>query len=133
MLRALSLLLDELDVADLESEEAHGYVLGPASSEHNVVETHDGLVDGGRRQRSRESFRLRGEQGGSIVLRYSATAAAVGRLSVAGQPLADVTLDGADFREVTLEVGQLDGVRDVLIEWNQPVTVLHYWSFARVL
>jgi hypothetical protein len=128
-----SRLLDELDVADLESEAAHGYVLGLASAQDNVVETLGGLVDGGRRQRLRESFRLRVERGGLLVLRVSAAEASAGRVTLAGQQLTNVELDQGDFREIIVEVGRFDGEQDVLIEWTQPVTLLHYWSFGRVL
>lgn len=126
-------LLDELDVADLESEAAHGYVLGAASAQANVVESAGGRVDGGRGQRLRESFRLKVERGGSLVMRVTAPAASNGRVLLAGQHMANVDLGRGDFREVIVTVGQFDGVQDVVVEWSQPVTLLHYWSFGRVL
>jgi len=54
-------LLDELDVADLESEAAHGYWLGPASPHDNnavmwpAPEGHM-VADGGRRRRGVDQF-----------------------------------------------------------------------------
>jgi hypothetical protein len=126
-------LLDELDVADLESEAAHGYVLGPASAQDNVVEMQDGLVDGGRRRRLHEAFRLKVERGGSLVLRVSAADPAGGRVLVSGQHVANIELGHGDFREIIVGVGKRSGLEDVIIEWSQPVTVLHYWSFGRML
>lgn len=128
-----SKLLDELDVADLESEAAHHYELGVASAQDNVVETEAGVVDGGRRQRLREAFRLRVEGGGALVMRVSAVEAASGRVFVAGKHVASIELPRGDFRQVTAGVGQASGEQYVVIEWSQPVTVLHYWSFGRVL
>jgi hypothetical protein len=128
-----SKLLDELDVADLESEAAHGYMLGAARAQDNVVETEDGLVDGGRGQRLHESFRLKVERGGSLVMRVSALEASDGRVLVAGQQVANIELGRGDFREIIVGVGQFSGIQDVVVEWSQPVTLLHYWSFGRVL
>jgi hypothetical protein len=125
--------VDELDVADLESEASHGYVVGPASSQDNVVEVHGNLTDGGRRQRRVEALRLKLTPGGSLVMRVSAAERAEGRVSLAGQPAQQVVLEPGDFREIVVGVGQLSGERDVLVQWSQPVTVLHYWSFGRVL
>ena len=108
-------------------------MLGLASAQDNVVETTGGLVDGGRRQRLHESFRLRVERGGSLVMRVSAAEASGGRVSIGGRHQANVDLDRGDFHEIVVEVGQFDGEREVSVEWTQPVTLLHYWSFGRVL
>jgi hypothetical protein len=133
-------LIDELDVADLESETSHGYVLGPASSQDNVVEVQGlpgnagpRLVDGGRRQRRVEGFRMKLTPGGSLVMRLSVAERAEGRVSVGGKLAQNVLLEAGDFQEIVVGVGQLSGQQDVLVQWTQPVTVLHYWSFGRVL
>jgi hypothetical protein len=131
--------VDELDVADLESEASHGYVVGAASAQDNVVEVQGfpgdaaRLVDGGRRQRRLEAFRLKLEPGGSLVMRVSAAEHSEGRVSLGGKLAQDVLLEAGDFREIAVGVGQLSGEQDVLVQWSQPVTVLHYWSFGRVL
>ena len=67
------------------------------------------------------------------------TAAALGaRLrapddTLGGQVAPNVVLEPGDFQEIVVGVGQLSGERDVAVQWSQPVTVLHYWSFGRVL
>jgi len=61
-------------VADLESEAAHGYVLGPARKHDNVVERVGmAAVDGGRRNRDRDQFFLDVRPRGFLVLRVSSS------------------------------------------------------------
>jgi hypothetical protein len=128
-------LLDELDVADLESEAAHGYVLGPASAQDNLVQGREGRVDGGRGRRSHDTFRLALEAGGLWVVRFSAEAPSRATLSVAGQVAAVIDLVAGDFQELALPLppGAASGVHGVAFASDQPLTVLHYWSFGRVL
>jgi hypothetical protein len=62
-------LLDEVDVADLESEATHGYDLLYASSSLNLVVEEDGVADGGRSERQTERFTMSILAGGRIVSR----------------------------------------------------------------
>jgi hypothetical protein len=66
-------------------------------------------------------------------MRVSATSPSDGRVLIAGQHVADVELGSSQFHELAVGAGQFPGVEDVVIQWSQPVTVLHYWSFGRVL
>jgi hypothetical protein len=125
--------LDELDVADLESEAAHGYAVGLASSQDNVVESAGDAVDGGRGRRTQERFRLRLEPGGSLVMRVSASVPSTGRVTIAGRQVTSIDLGPGQFSQASVDTGQFSGVREVSVEWSQPVTVLHYWSVGRVL
>jgi hypothetical protein len=129
--------LDELDVADLESEDAHGYVLGAASAHENVVEARGGHVDGGRAERWREVFTLRLESSGLVVVRFSAAAPAQVWLKVAAKAVSKEPLQLAtgDFQElaVSLPATVATGTGQVWLMSDQPLTLLHYWSFGRVL
>jgi hypothetical protein len=128
-------LKDELDVADLESEAAHAYVLGAASAQDNLVQARQGRVDGGRFRRSGEAFRLQLEPGGLLVMRFSAPPLTQATLSVAGRLVTVVQLPPGELQEVAipLPAGVASGPQDVTLASNQPLTLLHYWSFSRVL
>ena len=127
--------LDELDVADLESEAAHDYQLGSATAQENVVESWGRRADGGRTQRSREAFRLQLEPDGLLVLRLSATASTRLTLQVAGRTVAAVQAEPGAFQELALALPHAlaAGRQDVSLSSNPPLTLLHYWSFGRVL
>jgi hypothetical protein len=128
-------LLDELDVADLESEAAHDYVLGSASAQDDIVEARGGRVDGGRARRTRESFRLDVVPEGLLVVRVSADAAADASVTVAGKPAGSVPIEPGRFQEVavTLPHDGAAGRAEIVWRSNQPLTLLHYWSYGRVL
>jgi hypothetical protein len=127
--------LDELDVADLESEAAHGYVLGRATAQDNVVESAGGRSDGGRAQRYHERFRLRVEPGGLVLVRLTASLAGELELFVAGTPAGAARFEPGHFQEVALPVSPSAGAgrQDLEVHGSQLVTVLHYWSYGRVL
>jgi hypothetical protein len=92
----------ELDVADLESEATASYELFDASSADNVTRTFEGVTDGGRKQRSRERFRLALPSRGRLVARVSAEAGTVLSVRVDGRALAGIALTGAPLEEVSL-------------------------------
>lgn len=128
--------LDELDVADLESEAAHGYQLWLASSVDNVVEQSlDGRVDGARGRRTAEDFQLRVEPGGLLVLRLSATVPAEVGLFVAGKQVSVLPVAPGQFQELAVELppSSTAGLQPVALRSPQPLALLHYWSFGRVL
>ncbi len=129
--------VDELDVADLESEKAHEYDLTGTTREGNFLSTHEGLADGARAGRRRERFVLKVERGGVVVARWST--AEPGRVTV--------SFDGhAVTAQVTaalwLEVGfavpdpsfesSSEASRSVLVDVasTTELTALHYWSLA---
>jgi hypothetical protein len=128
-------LVDELDVADLESEAAHGYALDVTSSQYDVVESHAGRVDGGRERRVDEAFELRVEPEGILVLRLSAGLPAKLELRVAGSPTAELLVPPGPFQELTLALpaSLKSGRKPLVLHSSEPLTLLHYWSFDRVL
>jgi hypothetical protein len=127
--------LDELDVADLESEAAHDYVLGATSAQDDVVQARAGLVDGGRARRNGDRFRLRIEADGLLVARLSTEQPAQLRLSIGGRVVASAAVPAGELQElaVTLPARVASGRQEIWLATNQPLTVLHYWSFGRVL
>ena len=129
--------LDELDVADLESEATHGYVLGVTSASDNVVEGRGGRFDGGRARRAREVFTLQLEPNGLVVVRLSAATAAQIWFSVAGKAVSmePVQVGPGDFQELALSLpaSVATGAGQVVLMSEPPLTLLHYWSFGRVL
>jgi len=127
--------LDELDVADLESEAAHDYVLGPASAQDNIVEARGGRVDGGRARRARETFRLEIVPDGLLVVRVSAAEATDAKLTVAGKPAGSAPIEASSFQEVVMVLphDSAPGRAEIVWQSSQPLTLLHYWSFGRVL
>jgi len=129
-------VLDELDVADLESEAAHGYQLWLASSVDNVVEqSSNGRVDGARGRRTAEDFQLRLEPGGLLVVRLSAVVPTDVGLFVAGKQVSVLPVGPGHFQELAVELppSSAAGLQPVALRSLQPLALLHYWSFSRVL
>ena len=124
-------LVDELDVADLESEAAHAYDLYAAVSADNVVLAENGMVDGGRSARMKEHFVLDfGPSGGHLVARFVANAEA--KLTFGGlgpAPVEEVRLEPGGFREIAVPVSPGRHTVQITVSGG-PVTALHYWSFA---
>lgn len=67
-------LVDELDVADLESEAEHGYMLFGGSDQDCVVYEQDDVADGGRLRRGRERFLAKLPDGRPVKLILRASA-----------------------------------------------------------
>jgi hypothetical protein len=123
-------LFDELDVADLESEAAHGYQLGWAAPQDNVVVA-DVAVDGGRGRRTLERFELDVVGGGSLVVRLVANHPTPVEVSFGGRAVRQ-GLEAGPFQELRVAVpGELGrGKVTVELRSQEPLTVLHYWSFG---
>jgi hypothetical protein len=128
-------LLDELDVADLDSEAAHHYALLPATAAEDVVESLGDRVDGGRSGRLREQFRLRVEPQGLLVIRLSTASAAHVRLTLSGRPVSVAPVAAGRFQELAIELPRdiPAGIATVVLSSSQPLTLLHYWSLTHVL
>jgi hypothetical protein len=123
-------LVDELDVADLESEGAHHYQLGLSSSQYNLVVRLGNATDGGRSARTQEDFLMRFEEAGILVVRLGAGAPEGLSISIAGKwarPLADLD----QTQELRFELpARVRGLQPVSLRSSTPVTVLHYWSYG---
>jgi hypothetical protein len=124
--------IDSLDVADLESEAAHGYELFSATQAENVAVEYEGRVDGARRGRTLDRFRLEVAPGGALIARLGSESPCRVELRVAGRSLGAWVVQG-EFQEHSLEVpdGIARGPHEVtLAACEHGVTSLHYWSYA---
>lgn len=134
-------IVDSLDVADLESEAAHGYELFRAAQRLNVLVTEGGMADGGRAGRTLERFRSKVARGGSVVLRAALGGPTELRLSFAGGHPVVRSGDAGMFEELAFDVPEAlfrDGApaqtREVWLELHAgaPIVTLHYWSLAQL-
>ena len=130
-------VLDALDVADLESERAHGYALGNAERAENYLAVYGGLADGARARRTKELFRLRVARGGVVVMRAAAESPGDVSLSFDGQP-ATARVSAGPWLEVGFDVPEAlfaagEAERSVTLELTatNELSTLHYWSLVQ--
>jgi hypothetical protein len=129
-------LIDELDVADLESEAMHAYVLFAATQADNTLsESWRGgqrIADGARRRRTRDSFELETAPGAALVARVGSAAPMRLSVHVDGIDVGAFELDGSAWQEITLELPRTitPGRRrfEVSAE-GSAFTSMHYWSY----
>jgi len=127
-------IVDELDVADLESEAAHAYELGDATSAGNVALVEGSFVDGARRARTRELFRLKVAPSGRLLVRVESEHQTGVEVRTAGVSRGRVEVAPHAWRELSIDLGAgtATGVVPVSIEARpEAVSTLHYWSLAR--
>jgi hypothetical protein len=128
------LLIDEVDVADLESETEHGYDLDDALAAYDVALEEDGVMDGARRERRLDAFDVKLVPGGTLVLRVASNGVSALTLSAAGTPFGHVSVEPGTFRELSLEVpatGPSGRVRVEVRARGARFDSLHYWSYGR--
>jgi len=123
---------DSLDVADLESEAAHGYALLPAAQADNVLLSNGVLLDGARLHRSRESFRLNLSPGGQLVTRLGAEQPLTVSLRIGARPIASWTVSRPDFEDhaLSLPADLAAGPAELEISAEGGTfSALHYWAY----
>jgi hypothetical protein len=131
-------VLDRLDVADLDCEEAHHYRRIDRDVPEGLVsyEEHDGkwLVDGGRMVRAGESFVLRGGKAGVpglLILRTKGSDKLDVEVSVDGQQLGRWKTDtpaGLGAVSFTIPAAQMRaGALAFRIAARAPYTSFHWW------
>jgi hypothetical protein len=129
-------LRDELDVADVESEEEHGYRLGDALARHDVVDSvrlADGrtIVDGGRRERSEDRFTMAAGPEATLVLRVTGD----GPWEIAwegGSAKQPRVVDrGKTWRELAADLPASDEGRVITVRSRSGSTFSswHYWLY----
>lgn len=129
---------DELDVADLDSEEAHGFVLGELKSRTNVVEKKrldDGreIVDGGRLRRVEDRFTLSPSGPARLVLRVGGEGPWVVRVD--GDPVGEVSTEGGPsepWSELALRLVASESPRAVSVArvGGGHFSSWHYWLYV---
>ena len=129
-------LLDELDVADLESETKHAYELFWATQHTCVVIEANGVVDGGRTSRTVERFSLRLVPGGVLVVRLGADDPVLLRVLIDGQAVENIHLrEEATMEESALripsDIQPGEHTVEVRAAASRSFTALHYWSYGK--
>jgi hypothetical protein len=89
-------LLDEVDVADLESEATHGYVIGDGSEADDQVRVEGAIADGGRLRRAEDRFHVEVPPGSRATLwmRVSAESPVDLLVSAGGHDAGTAAIDG---------------------------------------
>jgi hypothetical protein len=128
--------LDELDVADLESEHAHGYRLGITAARHDVVamaHLEDGrdIADGGRRERSEDRFELVGSEAARLVIRATASEPVTVRVGDA-PPVEAKAVTRTDVWQEYVVVLPAGARRSVVVQAAGPFASWHYWLYPEV-
>jgi hypothetical protein len=136
-------LLDELDVADLESEAEHAYVLGPARDADDMVvsrptlrptlEEGDTVADGFRARRTFDAFRLAlPARPSTLVVRLISGTGATVRVEVDGHVEATFRVPPTAWREEQLAMPALakPAVVRLLTDAGGTFGTGHYWLYA---
>jgi hypothetical protein len=136
-------LVDEMDVADLESEAAHGYDLGDTGEEDDQVMVQGespAVADGGRLRRVTDRFRVRLPAGkrARLVMRVSAEAPLKLRVSAGGHAAGEVPVDGSPgWVERGIDLPAENGGGETVITVTAQAEggeaqfgSFHYWVYA---
>ncbi len=125
--------LDALDVADLESESAHSYIVRPAAQADDVVLSDGVLVDGARRNRRLDRFRIELAPGATFVSRLGSECPTRLSLRMNGRLLESWTVSRPDFEEhaLTLPADIPRGPAELVVSTEGPAfSAAHYWVYA---
>ncbi|HEX7671406.1 MAG TPA: hypothetical protein VF395_17555, partial [Polyangiaceae bacterium] len=131
-------LVDSLDVADLESEASHRYLLLDATQARDTVAEQRGHADGARTERSRDEFEMKLVPGGTLLARFGARLPVRVRVSAGGRILGTPDLDADAWQEIAIAVPRevAAGTSTVVVVVVDETTAisgtfdsLHYWSY----
>lgn len=127
--------IDELDVAELESESAHAWALLHARQADNVLEqTWNGGVlraDGARRRRNLERFVLKLAPDGTLTARLGAESPTELGLRIDGREVERFQLGAEAWQEITIALPRTlsEGPHRVELSASAGTfTSMHYWS-----
>jgi hypothetical protein len=133
----LGRLIDELDVADLESEANHRYELFWGTQVDNIVhESADGRVDGARARRTLDRFELELVPGATLLARLGGEEAIAVAVRVsAGRSLGSFQLENDEWLERGLSLpADLSRGRytvEVAAPEGKSFVSMHYWVLAK--
>ena len=134
--------IDEVDVADLESEAAHQYWVGPSNSGENHVfttlnDSDETVADGGRAARFYDGFFAVLPEGrpARMVMRLSTTEDMAVEITAADQHVSDVDVPASGWTEVETTIPAELASRRTVIRVTpkddaRRFTSMHYWFFA---
>jgi hypothetical protein len=125
-------VLDRLDVADLESESEHGYELRDATKADNVALFVGARLDGARKNRSIDRFRLMLAAGGTLVIRARADLPTWFELELGERRLSvEAPLDASEDLHVPLPPDLRGGMTSIRMRCREGrFTSWHYFSLA---
>ena len=127
-------LIDELDVADLESERAHAYVLGSATQAENVVVSGIARVDGARSSRTQEEFDFVLAPGALLIARLGAESPLSLELFANDRRLGTIELVASSWQEVRLRLPSSLQLRSQRVKISakpeQRFSAMHYWLYS---
>jgi hypothetical protein len=124
---------DVLDVADLESEASHGYLVLPAFQGDDVVLSNGVVLDGARRNRTLDSFLLDLSPAGRLVVRLGASSPLTVTLRIAGRPIDTWTVHRPDFEDHAFQLPAdlpLGPSRVEISGEGGVFSAAHYWSYG---
>jgi hypothetical protein len=125
--------LDVLDVADLESESEHGYLLRPAAQSDDVVVSEGERIDGARRNRTHDRFQLRAVPGALLVARLGASESTRVDLRVNGVGIGSWSLQSGDFQERSASLPASTPATRATVELSAEAgkrfTAAHVWIY----
>ncbi|WP_437318264.1 hypothetical protein [Sorangium sp. So ce385] len=146
-------ILDEVDVSDLESEEAHGYALEPLADQRNVAvalaapesdapgevdRARAEIADGGRYYRAADRFVVHlaaPPAEARLVMRVASDDGAELAISVAGEEAGTVEVPAGTWveRAVALPAARLAGATPIAITARRGAGfhAFHYWIVGR--
>ncbi|HET9956438.1 MAG TPA: hypothetical protein VFQ61_18140 [Polyangiaceae bacterium] len=124
-------VIDQLDVADLVSERAHDYALLEGAQRYDDLVRFGTRLDGARKQRSRDAFRLDLAPGGRLVLRLGSTSPTWVRVRI-GPSTLRAELPASVWHEVVMKLPEdlPAGRNAVSVECGEPFTSMHYFSLV---
>jgi hypothetical protein len=125
--------LDVLDVADLESEAEHGYAVLPATQMDDVVSFDGVVVDGARRNRQNDTFKMQVAPRARFVARLGSDTPVKVSLRIGGRIVETWTVSRPNFEEhaSTLPSDVPRGAADISLRaQNGSFSAAHYWVYA---
>jgi hypothetical protein len=124
--------LDSVDVADLESEAAHAYVVLPAVQADDVMLTNGIVADGVRKNRRHDSFQLEVAPGERFIARLGADAPVTVHVRVAGRDLGNWAVTSPTFEEHGLDLPAETPNGKAVVEvftTDGAFNAAHYWAY----
>lgn len=123
--------LDELDVADLNSEAGHRYALLAARKDDNRVVQRGPRADGGRAARSTERFEMALQPGGRLILRLGTERPMRLEVRVDGRLAGELSLLPSSWQEHTIVLPSAlqPGRHAVEVRGDRRFCSMHYWSY----
>jgi hypothetical protein len=134
-------LIDTLDVADLESEAAHRYELGPTRETENLALSYQAeggeVADGARVARAYDRFTMHGRAGASyrVVARFISTESSEVEARIGTQAVARLHLSPSGWTETAFDIPDALSAEEMTLTMVDATGTrfgsAHYWLYER--